>query len=80
MIIVLRLYHILGFWRIRLVLPRPRALGQHAQVHAAAEIEMFEFLTERYTADWVADGAAGDPDASPIFVLGQPRSRVRIAR
>ncbi len=40
----------------------------------AAEIEMFEFLTERYTADWVADGAAGDPDASPIFVLGQPRS------
>jgi len=38
--IVLRLYHILGFWRIRLLLPRPRTLGQHAHVHAFAEGKM----------------------------------------
>ncbi len=40
----------------------------------AAEVEMFDYLAGHYTADWLAAGAAGDPDSSPIFVLGQPRS------
>ncbi|MEH6584662.1 MAG: sulfotransferase, partial [Halioglobus sp.] len=39
-----------------------------------AEIAMFDYLTEHYTADWLKRGPAGNPDASPIFVLGQPRS------
>jgi tetratricopeptide (TPR) repeat protein len=40
----------------------------------AAEADMFEFLAQRYTADWLEQGPAGNPDASPIFVLGQPRT------
>lgn len=40
----------------------------------AAEIEMFEFLEQRYTADWVDDGSAGHDADAPIFVLGQPRT------
>ena len=40
----------------------------------AAEIEMFEFLEERFTADWVDDGSAGHDADAPIFVLGQPRT------
>ena len=39
-----------------------------------AEIEMFEFLEERFTADWVDDGSAGHDADAPIFVLGQPRT------
>ncbi|NND69721.1 MAG: tetratricopeptide repeat protein [Halioglobus sp.] len=40
----------------------------------AAEAGMFDFLTEHYTEEWLAEGAAGDPSTSPIFVLGQPRT------
>ena len=40
----------------------------------AAEIEMFEFLEDRFTADWVDDGSAGHDADAPIFVLGQPRT------
>jgi len=40
----------------------------------AAEIEMFDFLEERFTADWVDDGSAGHDADAPIFVLGQPRT------
>lgn len=40
----------------------------------AAEIEMFELLEERFTADWVDDGSAGHDADAPIFVLGQPRT------
>ena len=40
----------------------------------AAEIEMFEFLEARFTADWVDDGSAGHDADAPIFVLGQPRT------
>jgi tetratricopeptide (TPR) repeat protein len=39
-----------------------------------AEIAMFDYLTEHFTADWLADGEAGNSDPAPIFVLGQPRS------
>jgi hypothetical protein len=40
----------------------------------ASEIEMFEYLEERYTADWVDDGSPGHDADAPIFVLGQPRT------
>lgn len=40
----------------------------------AAEIETFEYLTEHYTEEWLANSGPGIADASPIFVLGQPRT------
>lgn len=40
----------------------------------AAEIEMFNTLEQRYTQQWLDQGPAGNPDDSPIFVLGQPRT------
>lgn len=40
----------------------------------AGEIAMFELLSERYTRQWLHAGPTGNPDASPIFVLGQPRT------
>jgi tetratricopeptide (TPR) repeat protein len=39
-----------------------------------AEIEMFEFLSRRFSADWLTDGEPGHDSHAPIFVLGQPRS------
>ncbi len=39
-----------------------------------AEIAMFELLEERYTREWLDSPARGNPDSSPIFVLGQPRT------
>ncbi len=40
----------------------------------AAEIAMFEFLEQHFTADWLAQCEPGHADHSPIFVLGQPRT------
>lgn len=40
----------------------------------AAEIEMFDYLHTHYTRDWFDALPAGNPDPSPIFVLGQPRT------
>lgn len=39
-----------------------------------AEIEMFQVLEEHFTRDWFDSLPAGNPDASPIFVVGQPRT------
>lgn len=39
-----------------------------------AEVEMFDYLQANYTADWLAAQPPGNPDPSPIFVLGQPRT------
>ncbi len=39
-----------------------------------AEIDTFEYLTENLTEQWLKDGNTGYSDASPIFVLGQPRT------
>ena len=38
------------------------------------EIAMFNFLTKTFTKEWLAHGDEGNPDSSPIFVLGQPRT------
>jgi len=38
------------------------------------EEAMFAALHETYNADWVANVQAGHDDASPIFVVGQPRT------
>lgn len=40
----------------------------------AAEIAMFEYLQQQYTQDWFGQMPDGNPDSSPIFVLGQPRT------
>jgi tetratricopeptide (TPR) repeat protein len=39
-----------------------------------AEIEMYEVLERTYTPEWLSEGPPGHDDASPIFVVGQPRS------
>jgi tetratricopeptide (TPR) repeat protein len=43
-----------------------------------AEIAMFDVLEDRYTPDWLeqaqSEDPSGNPDRSPIFVLGQPRT------
>jgi len=39
-----------------------------------AEIELFDFLERHYTAQWIESLPPGNPDPSPIFVLGQPRT------
>lgn len=39
-----------------------------------AEIEMFQFLEDSVTNEWFDNTANGNPDPSPIFVLGQPRT------
>lgn len=40
----------------------------------ASEIKTFEYLTENFTEEWLANSGPGIADASPIFVLGQPRT------
>lgn len=39
-----------------------------------AEQAMFDTLRETYDAAWLAAQSGGNPDASPIFILGQPRT------
>jgi len=40
----------------------------------ANEIRTFKYLTENFTEEWLANSGPGIADASPIFVLGQPRT------
>jgi tetratricopeptide (TPR) repeat protein len=40
----------------------------------ANEIAMFEFIEQNYTREWFDSLGEGNPDDSPIFVLGQPRT------
>ena len=40
----------------------------------AAEVAMFDYLEEHYTAQWLDGLPEGNMDPSPIFVLGQPRT------
>lgn len=40
----------------------------------AAEIAMFDHLQQAYTREWFDALPEGNPDPSPIFVLGQPRT------
>jgi tetratricopeptide (TPR) repeat protein len=39
-----------------------------------AEIAMYEALELNFTQEWLTQGSPGYDDASPIFILGQPRS------
>lgn len=38
------------------------------------ETAMFDAFTETFTREWLEDGASGNSDPSPIFVVGQPRT------
>ncbi len=40
----------------------------------ASEIKTFDYLTENFTEQWLAESGPGIADASAIFVLGQPRT------
>ena len=40
----------------------------------SGEIAMFDYLEAQYTRDWLDSLPDGNPDPSPIFVLGQPRT------
>lgn len=40
----------------------------------AAEAELFEYLEQSYTREWLGDGTPGNDSHAPIFVLGQPRT------
>jgi len=40
----------------------------------AAEIAMYDALERVYTAEWFDEPAKGFDDASPIFIVGQPRT------
>ena len=39
-----------------------------------AEIEMYDAFAATFTEEWLAQGADGHDDPSPIFVVGQPRT------
>lgn len=40
----------------------------------ASEIEMYDAFASTFTSAWLNDGAVGDDDPAPIFVVGQPRT------
>lgn len=40
----------------------------------ASEIEMYDAFASTFTTAWMNDGAVGDDDPAPIFVVGQPRT------
>jgi len=44
------------------------------QFDEQTEIDTFDFLTENFSEQWLNEGSSGNPDTSPIFVLGQPRT------
>lgn len=50
------------------------ARRQTVEYDEAAEIEVFETISSLFDGDWLARRPPGNPDASPIFVLGQPRT------
>lgn len=50
------------------------ARRQTVEFDEAAEIAMFDTLKARFNAGWLASRPPGNPDPSPIFVLGQPRT------
>ena len=50
------------------------ARRQTVEFDESAEEQMFTVIRERFTAAWLAGCGPGNPDESPIFVLGQPRT------
>ncbi len=50
------------------------ARRQTVEYDEPAEIAMFEYLQQHYDQHWFDGVGEGNPDASPIFVLGQPRT------
>jgi len=50
------------------------ARRETVEYNEADEVAMFDALAECYTSDWLDRAPAGNPDPSPIFVLGQPRT------
>jgi len=51
-----------------------KARRSSVEFDEAAEIEMFDFLQQKFTPQWFDKTADGNPSNAPIFVLGQPRT------
>lgn len=51
-----------------------RARRQTVEYDEAGEIEMFRFLQQHFTREWLEDGGEGYGSTAPVFVLGQPRT------
>lgn len=51
-----------------------KARRETVEYDEQAEIRMFDYLEQTFTAEWLGTGVAGHPSAAPIFVLGQPRT------
>jgi len=51
-----------------------KATRENIDYNEESEIKTFEYLTENFTEEWLANSGPGIADASPIFVLGQPRT------
>ena len=50
------------------------ARRQTVEYDEDAEIEVFETIKALFDSEWLASRTDGNPDPSPIFVLGQPRT------
>jgi tetratricopeptide (TPR) repeat protein len=50
------------------------ARRQTLEFDEAQELKLFEAMADTFTREWLDDGRAGHDDASPIFVIGQPRT------
>jgi tetratricopeptide (TPR) repeat protein len=50
------------------------ARRQTVEYDEEAEAEVFETIQNLFDADWLHSRPSGEPDPSPIFVIGQPRS------
>jgi len=66
----------LGQWDSAFQAYQAGAKARRAEVvfDEAAEDAMFEALGQAFTADWLAAQMPGNPESSPIFVIGQPRT------
>lgn len=51
-----------------------RARRKTLEFRESLEVEMFQAFADTFTKDWLGEDLVGNPDASPIFVVGQPRT------
>ena len=50
------------------------ARRQTVEYDEPAEVAMFDYLKQTFTENWLTSKGAGNSDAGPIFILGQPRT------
>lgn len=69
-------YEDLGNWDKAFVAYSKGAKSRRAEVEFDEEAEqaMFDAFAATYTREWLENAGQGNPDISPIFVVGQPRT------